>query len=92
LRLEPNKPLAQRTRLGYVVTGFLNKETSSDTEINRGGPNAAYEPTKEKNLVNDNQFDIEDSKRQNEITFDEEGIHLTNLALMDHKTTNKKGS
>jgi len=31
------------------------------------GPNAAYEPTKDKNPVNDNQFDIGDSKRQNEI-------------------------
>jgi len=57
--------LAQGTRLGSVITGFLNKETSSDTEINRilvdnaddlAGPNAAYEPTKDKNLVNDNKF------------------------------------
>jgi len=53
--------LAQGTRLGYVITGYLNKETSSDTEINpilvegRGdfaGPNAAYEPTKDKNPMN----------------------------------------
>jgi len=35
--------------------------------------------------MNDNQFDIEESKRQNEISRDEEGIRLTNLALMDHK-------
>jgi len=35
--------------------------------------------------MNDNQFDIEESKRQNEISLDEEGIYLTNLALMDHK-------
>jgi len=65
LELGPNKPLAQGTRLGSVITGFLNKETSSDTEINRilvdnaddlAGPNAAYEPTKDKNLVNDNKF------------------------------------
>jgi len=27
----------------------------------------------------------EDSKRQNEISIDEEGIHLNNLALMDNK-------
>jgi len=33
--------------------------------------------------MNDNHF--EDSKRQNEISLDEECIHLTNLALMDHK-------
>jgi len=75
--------LAQGTRLGYVITGFLDKETLSDTEINpilvedRGdlaGPNAAYEPTKDKNPMNNNQFDI-----------DEEGINLTNVALMDHK-------
>jgi len=52
LELGPNKPLAQGTRLGYVTTGYLNKETSSDTKINpilvkgRGdfaGPNAAYD-------------------------------------------------
>jgi len=61
LELGPNKPLAQGTTLGYVITGYLNKETSSDTE-----------PTK-------------DSKRQNEISLDEERSHLTNLALMDHK-------
>jgi len=48
-----------------------------------GGTNAAYEPTKDKNPVNDNQFYIEDSKRQNFL--DEEGIPLTNLALMDYK-------
>jgi len=51
IELGPNKPLAQGTRLGYVITGYLNKEASSDTEINpilvkgRGdsaGPNAAY--------------------------------------------------
>jgi len=35
--------------------------------------------------MNDNHFDIEESKRQNEISVDEEGIHLTSLALMDHK-------
>jgi len=61
LELGPNKPLAQGTRLGYVITGYLNEETSSDTEINpnlvegRGdfaGPNAAYEPTKDKNPMN----------------------------------------
>jgi len=34
LELGPNKPLAQGTRLGYVITGYLNKETSSDTEFN----------------------------------------------------------
>jgi len=34
LRVGPNKPLAQVTRLGYVVPGFLNKETSSDAGIN----------------------------------------------------------
>jgi len=45
------------------------------------GPNAAF---KDKKPVNDNQFDIEDSKRQNGTSPDEEGIHLTNLALMDH--------
>jgi len=76
--------------LGYVITGFLNKEHSSDTEINPilvderddlAGQNAAYEPTKDKNPTNDNQFFIEDSKRQNEISLDKEGIHLTNLAL-----------
>jgi len=69
----------QGTGLSYIVTGFLNKETSSDTEINPifvedaddlAGPNAAYEPTKDNNSVNDNQFDIEDSKRQNEISLD----------------------
>jgi len=47
--------------------------------------NAAYEPTKDTNFMNDNQFDVEDSTRQNEISLDEEGIHLTNLALIDHK-------
>jgi len=66
LELGPNRPLAQGTRLGYVITGFLNKETSSDTEFNpipvedRGDfaePNAAYEPTKDKNPMNNNQFD-----------------------------------
>jgi len=86
--------LAQGTRLCYVITGFLDKENSSDTEINPflvedrddcAGLNAAYEPTKDKNTMNDNQFDIEESKRQNEISLDEEGIRLTNLALMDHK-------
>jgi len=35
--------------------------------------------------MNDNQFDTEDSKRQNEISLGEEGIHLTNLASLDHK-------
>jgi len=86
--------LAQGTRLGYVITGFLDKETSSDTEINpilvedRGdfaGPNADYEPTKNNNPINNNQFYIEESKPQNEIPLDKEGIHLTNVALMDHK-------
>jgi len=61
LQLGPNKPLAQGTRPGYVITGYLNKETSSDTEINPilgkgsndfAGPNAAYEPTKDKNAMN----------------------------------------
>jgi len=94
LELGPNRLLAQGTRLGYVITGFLDKETSSDTEVHpilvedRGdlaGPNAAYETKKDKNPMNDNHFDIEDSKRQNEISLDEERIHLTNLALMDHK-------
>jgi len=56
LELRPNRPLAQGARLGYVITGFLDKETSSNTEINpilvedRGdlaGPNAAYEPKKD---------------------------------------------
>jgi len=55
LELGPNKPLAQGTRLGYVITGYLNKETSSDTEINPiliedrddlAGPNVAYAPKK----------------------------------------------
>jgi len=94
LELGPNEPLEQGIRLGYVITGYLNKETSSDTEINPilvedrddlSGPNAVYEPTKDKNPLNDNHFDIEDSKRQNEISLDEERIHLTNLTLMDHK-------
>jgi len=35
--------------------------------------------------VNNKQFDVEDSKRQNEISFDEEGIHVSNLALIHHK-------
>jgi len=83
-----------RARLGYIVTGFLNKETSIDTKINPileedvddfAGPNSAYVPTKDANPMYDNQFEIEDSKWQNEISLDEEGIHLTNLALMDHK-------
>jgi len=86
--------LGQGTRLGYVIIGFLNKGTSSYTEINPNlvkdaddlaGPNAAYEPTKDKNPVNYNQFNIEDSKRQNKISLDNEGTHLTNLALMDYK-------
>jgi len=60
LELGPYKPLAQGTRLGNVITGYLNKETSSDTEINpslvegRGdfaGPNAAYEPTMKKGVI-----------------------------------------
>jgi len=68
LELGPNRPLAQGTRLGYVITGFLDKETSSDTEINPilvqdrddlAGPSAAYQQTKDKNPVND----IEGSKR-----------------------------
>jgi len=55
LELGPNKPLAQGTRLGYVIIGYLNKETSSDTELNPilvedrddlVGPNAAYAPKK----------------------------------------------
>jgi len=42
--------------LGYIITGFLNKETSSDAEINTilvedrddlAGPNAAHEPMKD---------------------------------------------
>jgi len=58
LELGPYKPLAQGTRVGYVITGYLNIETSSDSEINPflvedrddiAGPNAAYEPTKDKN-------------------------------------------
>jgi len=52
------------------------------------GPNAAFEPTKDKNPVNPNKFHIEDSNRQNEISVDEDGIHLTNLELLDHE---KKG-
>jgi len=36
--------------------------------------------------MNDNHFDIENSTRQNEISLDEERIHLMILALMDHKT------
>jgi len=81
LELGHNKPLAQGTRLSYIITGYLNKETSSDTEINPilvkdrddlAGPNAAYEPTK-------------DSKRQSEISLDDERINSTNSALMDHK-------
>jgi len=84
LELGPNRPLAQGTSLGYVITGLLDKETSSDTEINpilvenRGGlagPNAAYKPKKDKNPMNDNHF--EDSKRQNE--------NENEIALMDHK-------
>jgi len=54
-RVGPNKPLAQGTRLGYVITGYLNKETSSDTEINPilvEGRGDAYEPTKDKNPMN----------------------------------------
>jgi len=47
--------LAQVTRLAYVITGYLNKETSFDTESNPilvedrddlAGPNAAYAPKK----------------------------------------------
>jgi len=81
LELGPYKPLAQGTMLLYEITGYLNNETSSDTEINPilledrdnlAGPNAAYKPTK-------------DSKRQNDISLDGERIHVTNLALMDHK-------
>jgi len=49
------------------------------------GPNSAYEPIKDENPVNNNHFDIEDSKRQNEISLDEEGINLKNLALMDYQ-------
>jgi len=40
--------------------------------------------------MNDNHFDIEDSKRQNEISLDEERIHLSNVALMDHKIREPK--
>jgi len=36
--------------------------------------------------MNNNQFDIIESQRQNGISLDEEGIHLTNVALIDHKT------
>jgi len=73
LELGPNRPLAQGTRLGHIITGFLDKETSTDTEFNpipvedRGDfaePNAAYEPTKDKNPMNNNQFDVEESKLQ----------------------------
>jgi len=56
-----------------------------ENAYDRAKPNAAYEPTKDKHPVKDNQFNIEDSKRQNKIFLDKEGIHLTNLALMDHK-------
>jgi len=49
-----------------------------DNADDLAGPNAAYEPTKDKNLVIDNKFDVEDSKRQNEISLYEEGIHITN--------------
>jgi len=72
LELGPNRPLAQGTRLSYVITGFLDKETSSDKEIKPilvedrsdfAGPNAAYEQTKDKNPMNNNQFDIEEIKR-----------------------------
>jgi len=59
---------AYYTRLGYGITGYLNKETSSDTEIN---------PI----LVEDR----DDLAGPNEISLDEERIHLTNLVLMDHK-------
>jgi len=69
LELGSNRPLAQGTRLGYVITGFLDKETSSDTEFNP----IPIEDKKE-------------SKRQNEISLEEEGIHLTNVSMMDHKT------
>jgi len=38
LHLYKNNPASQDTqqgtRPGYVITGYLNKETSSDTEIN----------------------------------------------------------
>jgi len=76
--------LAQGTRFGYVITGYLSNETLSDTEINPilvedrdelAGPNAAYEPTKDTSPMNDNHFDIEDSI---EISLGEERIHLTN--------------
>jgi len=74
--------LAQGTRIGYDTEIIpILVEDADDL----AGPNAAYEPTNDKNPVNEYQFDIEDSKRQNEISLDEEGIHLTNLALMDHK-------
>jgi len=52
--------LAQGTRLGYVIKGFLNKETSTDTEIipilvkdadDLSGPKATYDLTKDKNPV-----------------------------------------
>jgi len=35
--------------------------------------------------MNKNRFDIEESKQPNEISLEGEGIHLTNIALMDHK-------
>jgi len=47
--------LAPSTRHGYVITGFLYKETflaENADDLER--QNAAYEPTKDKNPVNDN--------------------------------------
>jgi len=35
--------------------------------------------------MNNNQINIEESNRQNEISLDKEGINLTNVVLMDHK-------
>jgi len=43
LELGPSRPLAQGTRLGYVITGFLDKETSSDILVEDRGDLA--EPT-----------------------------------------------
>jgi len=66
LRLGLNKPPAQGTRLVYVVTGFLNKETSCGSKIKHisvegveglSGTNRACEPTTDECSVDDNQFD-----------------------------------
>jgi len=72
--------------------GFLDKETLSDTEIypilvedrdDFAGPSAAYEPTKDKNPMNDNQFDIEERKWQNEISLDAFLHHSFNELSID---------